>query len=137
MQLHFGGSSKISGIKYIVGPKLNLNPSLYISLHIQLDDLKQQIVLEVTQAELRLRAAHVRLDVALDQVEQAREDYRIAMKRYQAQVDTNLNVLDAQNALIRSRFEYVDAVYDIAAAQANLIYAFGDDQPQRQTEPLK
>ena len=103
----------------------------------QLDDLKQQIVLEVTQAELRLRAAHVRLDVALDQVEQAREDYRIAMKRYQAQVDTNLNVLDAQNALIRSRFEYVDAVYDIAAAQANLIYAFGDDQPQRQTEPLK
>ena len=95
----------------------------------QIEDLNGQVRQEVVQAELSLRSAMTRLEVAEDQISTAEEDYRIALRRYDAQVGTNLDVLDARVALTDSRTEYVDAVYDIAIAQSDLIYAMGDDNP--------
>lgn len=95
----------------------------------RIDDLHGQVRQEVVQAELNLRSALTRLDVAEDQISTAEEDYRMALRRYDAQVGTNLDVLDARVALSDSRTEYVDAVYDIAIAQSGLIYAMGDDEP--------
>lgn len=98
----------------------------------QLDDLTSQVRQEVVQAELNLRSALTRLDVAEDQIKTAEEDYRIALRRYDAQVGTNLDVLDARVALTDSRTEYVNAVYDIAIAQSSLIFAIGEDLPPRE-----
>lgn len=95
----------------------------------RIDDLNGQVRQEVVQAELNLRSALTRLAVAEDQISTAEEDYRIALRRYDAQVGTNLDVLDARVALTNSRTEYVDAVYDIAIAQSGLVYAMGDDEP--------
>ena len=95
----------------------------------QIDDLNGQVRQEVVQAELNLRSALTRLEVAEDQISTAEEDYRIALRRYDAQVGTNLDVLDARVSLTDSRTEYVNAVYDIAIAQSGLIYAMGDDLP--------
>jgi outer membrane protein TolC len=95
----------------------------------RLEDLSAQVRQEVMQAELNLRSALKQLSVAENQITTAEEDYRIALKRYDAQVGTNLDVLDARVALTDSRISYVNAVYDIAIAQSGLIYAMGDDLP--------
>ncbi|GHV31214.1 transporter [Synergistales bacterium] len=95
----------------------------------QLEDMEAQIRQEAAQAELNLRSSWERLSVAKEQVMTAEEDYAIVLRRYKAQMGTNLDVLDARAALTTSRTAYVNAVYDIAAAQARVIYAIGEDIP--------
>jgi outer membrane protein TolC len=95
----------------------------------ELENLNAQIRQEAVQAEIRLESAQKRFDVAGNQAEDAREDYRLAMRRYDAQVGTNLDVLDSRTALIESRRALVNAVYDIAAAQCGMMFAVGEDVP--------
>lgn len=91
----------------------------------QLDDMKNAVRMEVTQAELNLRSAQSRLDVAARQLASSREDYRIAVRRYTEKVGTNLDTLDARLALTNSMSEVVTAIYDIKTAEADLICAMG------------
>jgi len=93
----------------------------------RLDDMKNSIKMDVTQAELNLRSARTRLEVATRQVTESEEDYRIAVKRYEGNVGTNLDMMDARLALINSRTNLVDAIYDIEIAKANLIFAMGQE----------
>ena len=94
----------------------------------QVELLASQIAQETRAAEIKLRVATTRRDLAHDQMQTSKEDYRIALRRYDAQMGTNLDVLDARRALVSSRTEYVNAVYDIARAQAGLIFAMGEDE---------
>jgi outer membrane protein TolC len=93
----------------------------------ELEDLRRQIGLEVSTATLDLESAKQRVEVAQAQVESAEEDYRMALRRYSAQVGTNIDVLDARMALSEARTALVDAVYDGRTAYSNLLYAVGDD----------
>ncbi len=93
-------------------------------LHL-IDDMKNKIKMEVTSAELDLRSSVSRLEVARRQTAESEEDYRIAVRRYEEQVGTNLEMLDARLALTKSRTETVDALYDIRIAEANLRWAMG------------
>lgn len=90
-----------------------------------IDDSKNEIKMEVTQAEKNLLSAESRLKFADSRVNEAEEDYRITMRRYEEQVGTNLDVLDARLSLTNSRTDLVDALYDIEIAKANLIYSIG------------
>ena len=90
-----------------------------------LDDMKNAIRMEVTQADLNLKSAHSRLVVAARQAGEAREDYRIATRRYAESVGTNLDTLDARLALTNSLTELATAMYDIKMAEADLRYAIG------------
>ena len=90
-----------------------------------IDDMKNKIRMEVTGALLDLRSSHSRLEVARRQAAESEEDYRIAVRRYEEQVGTNLEMLDARLALTKSRTEEVDAVYDIRIAEANLLFSLG------------
>ena len=101
----------------------------------QIDDYKHQIALEVSSAQLNYEAARQRTDVARRQVESAREDYRMALMRYKANVGTNLDVLDARTALTNARTQLVDAVYDTDSARATLDYALGVSERFRLEEP--
>ena len=92
-----------------------------------IEEQDSRIRQEVLQAQHRLDTAMARDEVAVLQVEDAREGYRLALRRYDAQVGTNLDVLDARTALINSLNMRVNAVYDIASAQSELIYAIGGD----------
>ena len=96
----------------------------------QLDDLRIQVRQEVIEATQRLEEGRARVEVARTQVTLAEEDYRMALKRYEAQVGTNLDVLDARVALNNSRTQLVDAVYDTAGAISNLRYALGEPVPE-------
>lgn len=82
--------------------------------------------MEVTQAELNLKSAESRLVVATRQSNEAREDYRIATRRYAESVGTNLDTLDARLALTNSLTELATAMYDIKSAEADLRYAIGE-----------
>jgi outer membrane protein TolC len=90
-----------------------------------LEDFRRSIELEVRQAANDLEAARQRVDVARAQVTSAEEDYRMALKRYSAQVGTNIDVLDARVALENARTQYVDAVHDALQARADLVFAMG------------
>jgi outer membrane protein TolC len=95
----------------------------------EMENLNAQIRKEAVQAEIRLESAKKRFQIAGNQAEDAREDYRLALRRYDAQVGTNLDVLDSRAALTDSRRAYVNAVYDIAAAQCGMRFVVGDDVP--------
>ena len=94
-------------------------------LRAHMEDLKKQIALEVSSAQLNYQSARQRIDVAARQVVSAQEDYRMALMRYKASVGTNLDVLDARTALTNARTQLVDAVYDTESSRANLDYALG------------
>jgi len=91
----------------------------------RIDDLRNQIRLEVNTAWQNVESALQRVRVAEDQVQMAEEDYRMALRRYAAQVGTNIDVLDARTALTEARTGYVNAVYDAYSAYSDLIYATG------------
>ena len=93
----------------------------------ELENLNAQIRQEAVQAEIRLESAEKRFRIAGNQAEDAREDYRLALRRYDARVGTNLDVLDSRAALTDSRRALVNAVYDIAAAQCGMMFAVGED----------
>lgn len=91
------------------------------------EDMERQVLLEVATARLDLDSALQRYRVAVDQVALAEEDHRMALRRYKAQVGTNLDVLDAQVALTNARTQLVQAVYDAFKADADLVFAIGRD----------
>ncbi len=103
----------------------------------ELEDLRRQIGLEVSTANLDLESAKQRVAVARAQVESAEEDYRMALRRYSAQVGTNIDVLDARLALSQARTALVNAVYDGRTAYSDLLYAVGEDPYLDQKVPAE
>ena len=91
----------------------------------RMEDMRRQIALEVSVAELDLRSALQRLEVAKSQVDLAEEDYRMAVARYTSQVGTAVDVLDASVSLSASKNQMVDAVYDTRKAWADMMFAIG------------
>lgn len=96
-----------------------------------LEDLKRGISLEVNAAIKKLEAAVKRIDVAKNQVAEAEEDYRMALRRYSAQVGTNIDVLDARVALINAKNNFSDAVYEAKIAEADLQFALGATEVEK------
>lgn len=94
-----------------------------------MENLLSQVRQEAIQSEIQVLSARERLLLAAEQAATSKEDYGIALRRYGARLGTNLDVLDARRALIQSRTEYINAIYDIAVAQSGLVYAMGDDLP--------
>ena len=90
-----------------------------------LENEKNGVRMEVRQAQLSIESALSRLEVAKRQLEHSREDYRIASRRYEENVGTNLDMIDARVALINSMSEVVTAIYDIKTAESNLTFAIG------------
>lgn len=93
----------------------------------RIKDLEKQISLEISTAIMNLESALKRVSVAEKQVTSAEEDYRMELKRYQAQVGTNIDVLDSRVALVNARNQLADSVYDAHRAHADLLYAMGKE----------
>lgn len=90
-------------------------------------DMELQIRQEAVDAFERLKEARERLAAADVGLKQAEEDHRIAERRYDARVGTNLDVLDARVRLEQAMNDLVDARYDLLSAQAALRYALGEE----------
>lgn len=83
-------------------------------------------------AELQARQAYFNVTASLDRIEattssvqEAEEGLRIVQKRYESGMTTLVDVLGAENALIRARTNALQALYDNNLAQAELKLATG------------
>ncbi len=102
-------------------------------LRAALDNTRLNAGYEVKQGLLSQREAADRISVARKSVDAAREAYRMAQARYQAQVGTNTDVLIAQASLSTSEAQLSQALSDYQTAIANLYVSMGEKNPELST----
>lgn len=85
----------------------------------------QQIAKEVSQAALMLDAAERSIDAARRGMSQAEEQFRVAQERFASGRGIQLEILDAQATLTRSRFNIVAALAEHETARAMWLRATG------------
>lgn len=91
--------------------------------------IKDSVELEVRTDYLNMREAEKRISTTQVAVAQAEEDYHIALVRYQAGVGTNLDVMDAQEALTEAKTNYYQALYNYNTSKAALNTSMGVGVP--------
>jgi len=92
----------------------------------ELEDTRLNAGFEVKTALLNINEAADRITVAKKSVEAAEEAYRMAVARYQAQVGTNTDVLNAQARLTTSEAQLSQALADYGTAISTLYVAMGE-----------
>ncbi|MDR2301619.1 MAG: TolC family protein [Deltaproteobacteria bacterium] len=90
-----------------------------------LDGLENNIKLEVTTNYENLVSADRNISVAQKAVAAAAEDLRMVTERYQEQVATNTEVLDAQTRYSEAQYEYFSALYNYNLSWAALERTMG------------
>jgi outer membrane protein TolC len=93
-----------------------------------LEDTRRGTVLRVKQAHFSLQEAAGRRKVANVRLADAEEAFRMISLRYESQLSSQLEVLDAQVALTAARMEEVSSRYDYLTAWDNLFRAMGNVQ---------
>ncbi|WP_243359909.1 TolC family protein [Fundidesulfovibrio terrae] len=94
-------------------------------LQADLAKLRLDVGAEVKTQFLNIQDAAKRIAVAKAGLAAANEGYRMAVARYQAQVGTNTDVLDAQARVSRAEFQLTQALTDYQIAISNLYYSIG------------
>ncbi|MDR2443466.1 MAG: TolC family protein [Deltaproteobacteria bacterium] len=100
--------------------KVNLNQAVN-----SLTSLEDNTKLEVTSNYQTLLSAGRNISVAAKAVESAAEDLRMVSERYQEQVATTTEVLDAQTRYSEAQYEYYQALYNYNLAWASLERTMG------------
>jgi len=93
-----------------------------------LETLQQQrdrIALEVKEAVINVLEAEQKIRVAEKAIAQAEEHFRISQERYNAQIATSTEVVDAEALLTQARTNYFNAIYDHHLASFALKKATG------------
>ncbi len=85
----------------------------------------ETIQLEVHRAYIALKTAEKNIATTAAAVDKAEEEFSIAKIRYVEGVDTNLNVMNAQEKVVETRNNYYTAVYNYNTSRAQLEKAMG------------
>jgi outer membrane protein len=93
---------------------------------IRAHDLAQEIAAEVDAAFLDIGAAQAQSGIAAEGLRLAEQELSQARERFRAGVAGNIEVIDAQAALVRARDGDIDARYAAAAARVALARAVGE-----------
>lgn len=89
-------------------------------------DTESMISLEVRQKWLALQTALEQVPVAKQAVAQSEENLRVSRDRYQNQVGTNTEVLDAETLRIQAYSNFYNSTYEAVLARLRLCRAVGD-----------
>ena len=89
------------------------------------EQMKAGVQLQVKQAYYNHQASLDRISATSSSVQEAEEGLRIVQKRYEAGMTTLVDVLGAESALIRTRTNALQALYDNNVADAELKLAMG------------
>ena len=92
---------------------------------IDLADVEEQVQLEVKQALLSLSDAEKFVKSQTDNLERAKEALRLAKAGYDAGVNTEIEMLDARQALSQTQALYYQAVHSHQVAKLNILRATG------------
>lgn len=95
-------------------------------LQAELENTRLNAGFEVKRSLLSIQEAADRISVAKKSVAAAEEAYRMAVARYQAQVGTNTDVLNAQERLTSSEAQLSQAMADYGTAVSALYVAMGE-----------
>jgi outer membrane protein TolC len=90
-----------------------------------LDLLKENIELEVNQNYLSLKYAKEKLDVIIKTIEQADENLRTFQEKYNVQLATSTDIIDAENSLLQAKTNYTNALIDYKLAKVRLEKSLG------------
>ena len=85
----------------------------------------ESIQLEVRSAYIALKTAEKNIETTAAAVDKAEEEFAIAQVRYVEGVDTNLNVMNAQEKVVETRNNYYTALYNYNTSRAQLEKAMG------------
>ena len=85
------------------------------------------ITLEVKSSYLDTEETYKNISVARDAIAQAEENYRIYKERFDQQMSTTTDVLDAQTLLSQARMNYNNALYDYNIDRARLEKAMAQE----------
>lgn len=94
-------------------------------LQADLAEMRLNVGYEVKTYYLNLQDAAKRISVARTALEATKEGYRMAVARYQAQVGTSTDVLDAQSRVSSAEFNLTQALTDYQSALADLYAGMG------------
>jgi len=94
----------------------------------QFSAAKDAMVTNIQNIRFRIEEARKRIEAQGSNVEQAEKGYAIATTRYQDGSGTQLEVNDADVALMRARVNKAQAMYDYLVAQADLEQALSMHQ---------
>ncbi len=89
-------------------------------------DTESLVALEVRQKWLEIQTAVQRLEVARQATLQAEENLRVARQRYQEQVGTNTEVLDAETLRVQAYTNVYNSTYEAVLARLRLSRAVGN-----------
>ncbi len=90
-----------------------------------LDQIKDNIQLEVNQNYLSLKYAKEKLDVIMKAIEQADENLRTFREKYDVQLATSTDIIDAENSLLQAKTNYTNALIDYKLAKVKLDKSLG------------
>lgn len=96
----------------------------------QLAAARQQVRLQVSQAQIRCTTADLSVQAAQAGLNEASESLRILSNRYNAGLATMTDMLRAEDAQRQSEASYWQAVYASTAAYAEQLYAIGTLTPE-------
>jgi len=101
--------------------------SQFKQVELAVEQLERIVQLEVKKAFWDMQSAQEALLAQEKNIEQAEEVLSIAEGRYKSGTITQVEVLDANLALIRARLGYTKALYDYNLARASLMRAIGKE----------
>jgi outer membrane protein TolC len=87
--------------------------------------IQDRITFEIKQAYLKAKESEKKILTVEKAVAQAQESHRISEERYNEQMATSTDVLDAQTLLTQTRTKYYNALYDFEISKATLDRAMG------------
>lgn len=87
--------------------------------------IHDRVIFEVKQAYLNVKESEKNIATVEKAVAQAQESHRITEERYNEQMATSTDVLDAQTLLTRTRTNFYNALYDFEISKAALDRAMG------------
>ena len=93
-------------------------------------NLENEATFAVKESYLQIKEAEKRIAAAKEGLVAARESYRMAVARYEAQVGTNTDVLDAQSAQTLAEASLNGALSAYGRAVAGLYGAMGEKNPE-------
>ena len=88
--------------------------------------LKDGVTLEVTQNYLSVNQARERQLVSEQGVAQAEENYRVMKEKYKTGLIPNLELKDAETALLQAKLNLTQSKVDYELAMARLSKAIGE-----------
>lgn len=89
-------------------------------------ELRDAVLLEVNTAYSDLLASDENVKISEAAIDVAQKSYTMAKVRYEEGVDTNLNVMDAEDSLTQIRMNYLKSLYNFNVAKAKLQLAMGE-----------